>query len=277
MSVLTNHASLLIGGALTGMFVFLAVLAPVIAPHHPFTSVGPALAPPSADFWFGTDDLGRDVFSGVVFGARTSLLVGFSVAAASFLIGTLVGGVAGFFGRVVDDILMRLTELVMVLPRFFLALIVVALFGTSLVNLVIVLAATSWEFTARLTRAGVLSSREMDYVTAARAVGRAELSNLMRHVLPNVIAPVVAYVALIVGTTILIEAGLSFLGLGDPNVISWGYMLNNAQPFLRRSPWMSIYPGLAISLTVLGVNLLSDGISASLDPRSRQRLLRPRE
>lgn len=261
----------LVGLVLTALFAAVAALADPLAPYDPFRSVARPFLPPSPEHWFGTDDLGRDLFSGVVYGARTSLLVGFSVAGASFLIGSFVGGVSGFFGNAVDDVLMRFTELVMVLPRFFLALVVIALFGPSLTNLVLVLALTSWEFTARLTRSGVLGAKTLEYVTAARAVGRSELSNLVRHVLPNAIAPVTAYVALVVGSTILIEAGLSFLGLGDPNVVSWGYLLNNAQGFIRRAPWMSIFPGMAISLAVLGVNLLADGLSAYLDPRSPQR------
>lgn len=268
---LSQHPAGLIGFGLTLLFVLLALLAPGLAPYEPFDSVGRPFMQPSGRFWFGTDDLGRDVLSGVLYGARTSLWVGVSVAAASLFIGTLIGGLAGFFGGFVDDLLMRITELVMVLPRFFLALMVVALFGTSLIHLILVLALTSWEFTARLTRAGVLGVRRLEYVTAARAIGLPELITLLRHVLPNVMAPVIAYVALIVGSAILTEAGLSFLGLGDPNVISWGYMLNNAQGFIRRAPWMSVFPGLAISLAVLGVNLLGDGLNAWRNPLAQRR------
>ncbi|MDQ3459858.1 MAG: ABC transporter permease [Deinococcota bacterium] len=270
-----NPAALL-GLGLTLSFLLAALLANQLAPANPFRSVGAPLQPPSSEFWLGTDDLGRDIFSGVVHGARTSLLVGFTVAGASLLIGVLVGGLAGFFGGWIDDMLMRFTELVLVMPRFFLALVVVALFGASLRNLILVLALTSWEFTARLTRAGVLSTRALDYVMAARAVGRSEWSNLLKHVLPNVMAPVIAYVSLLMGSAILIEAGLSFIGLGDPNVISWGYMLNNAQAFMRRAPWMSVFPGLAIALTVLGINLLGDGLNAYWNPRARSGLGRGR-
>ena len=260
-----------LGLALTLLFVSVAIFAPQLAPVDPWKSVGRPLQPPSSEHWFGTDDLGRDLFSGVVHGARTSLLVGFTVAAASLFIGVFIGALAGFFGGLVDDVLMRLTELVLVLPRFFLALVVVALFGPSLQNLILVLSLTSWEFTARLTRAGVLSAKERDYVLAARAVGRSEVMTLFKHVLPNVLAPVIAYVALLMGNVILIEAGLSFIGLGDPNVISWGYLLNNAQAFMRRAPWMSLFPGLAIAMAVLAVNLLSDGLGAYWNPQARER------
>ncbi len=260
-----------IGFGLTAFFVVLAVLADVLAPGSPFAFVGDPLQPPGGEFWFGTDDLGRSVFTGVVHGARTSLLVGLSVAGAALVVGSVVGGIAGLAGGWVDDVLMRLTELLQVLPRFFLALVVVALFGASLTNLIIVLAATSWVFTARLARAGVLSVKQRDYVLAARSLGASEAGNLFGHILPNALAPVIVNASLQVGRAILIEAGLSFLGLGDPNVISWGFMLNNAQAFMRTAWWMAVFPGAAIALTVLGVNLAGDALNDYWDPRGRGR------
>lgn len=258
-----------IGLVLTLLFVLVAVLAGVIAPHDPFSFAGTPFEPPSGRHWLGTDDLGRDVFAGVVHGARTSLFVGVAVAGASLVIGTLVGGVAGFMGGKTDDLLMRLTELSQVLPRFFLALTVVALFGPGLTNMVLVLALTSWELTARVARSGVLAVKELEFVTAAEALGSSPWRNLWAHVLPNTIAPVVALASLQVGGAILIEASLSFLGLGDPNVISWGYMLNNAQSFVRRAWWLSVFPGAAIAVAVLGVNLLGDALNDFWNPRSR--------
>jgi len=258
-----------IGLVLTALFVFVAALSPFIAAGDPFSFAGSPFEPPSSRHWLGTDDLGRDIFAGVVHGARTSLFVGVVVAGASLFIGTVVGGVAGFAGGKVDDLLMRLTELSQVLPRFFLALTVVALFGPSLTNVVLVLALTSWELTARVARSGVLAVKELEFVTAAEALGSSRWRNLWTHVLPNTIAPVVALSSLQVGGAILIEASLSFLGLGDPNVISWGYMLNNAQSFVRRAWWMSVFPGLAIAVAVLGVNLLGDALSDFWNPRSR--------
>lgn len=248
-------------------FLSLALFAPLIAPHDPFDSVAAAFLPPVPTFPLGTDDLGRDVLSGVIYGARTSLLVGMSVAGASLLIGTLVGSIAGFYGYWVDDLLMRVSELIQVMPRFFLALVVVALFGASLTNLILVLTLTYWSSTARLARAGVLAVKQLDYVTAARGLGIYERSVLLRHILPNAVAPLIIHAALQVGRAILIEASLSFLGLGDPNVISWGYMLNNAQPFMRRAWWMAVFPGSAIALTVLGVNLLGDGLNRGRHPQ----------
>ena len=252
--------SLVAGGALTLVFVLLALVGGTLAPGDPFAAAGTPFSPPSAAHPFGTDDLGRDLLRAVLHGARVSLIVGVTVAAASLTLGLLVGGVAGYRGGAVDDLLMRFTELVLVLPRFFLALMVVALFGASLANLVAVLALTSWGIIARVARAGVLTVKEREYVLAARALGGAGPRILLRHVLPNVLAPVVAFAALQVGNAILVEASLSFLGFGDPNLVSWGYLLNNAQAFVRRAWWLSVFPGAAIVLAVLGINLLADGM-----------------
>jgi len=252
--------SLLVGGALTLGFVLLALLGGTLAPGDPFAAAGTPFAPPSAAHPFGTDDLGRDLLRAVLHGARVSLIVGATVAAASLTLGLLIGGVAGYRGGAVDDLLMRFTELVLVLPRFFLALVVVALFGASLANLIAVLALTSWGIIARVARAGVLTVKEREFVVAARALGGAGPRILLRHVLPNVLAPVVAYAALQVGNAILVEASLSFLGFGDPNLVSWGYLLNNAQAFVRRAWWLSVFPGAAIVLAVLSINLLADGL-----------------
>lgn len=257
-----------VGIGLSVLFVAVAVGADLIAPHDPFAFVAEPFEAPSGVHLFGTDDLGRDIFSGVVHGARTSLTVGLGVAIASLVIGVTIGAIAGFFGGWVDDLLMRFTELVQVMPRFFLALTVVALWGPSLVNLVAVLALTSWELTARVTRAGVLSVRERDYVRAATALGMSPLATLQRHVVPNAVAPAIALATLQVGSAILVEAGLSFLGLGDPDAISWGYLLDNAQAFVRRAWWMAVFPGVAIALAVLGVNLLGDGFVERSDRRA---------
>ncbi len=259
-----------VGLGLTAFFVLVALFADVLAPDSPFAFVGDPFQSPSGEFWFGTDDLGRSVYAGVVHGARTSLLVGLTVAGAALLLGSVVGGIAGMAGGWVDDLLMRLTELLQVLPRFFLALVVVALFGSSLVNLIVVLALTSWVFTARLARAGVLTVRQREYVLAARGLGASPAANLFGHILPNALAPVIVNASLQVGRAILIEAGLSFLGLGDPNVISWGFMLNNAQAFIRSAWWMAVFPGAAIALTVLGVNLAGDALNDYWDPRLRR-------
>ncbi len=247
--------------------VLVALGADLIAPHDPFAISNVVLSPPSAAHLFGTDDLGRDVFSRVVHGARVSLLVGFVSAFVATLIGVVIGGLAGYFGGLVDDGLMRLTEVFLVVPRFFLALIVVVLLGSNIWLIVLVLSLTYWPFTARVLRAQILTMRTRDYVLAARAVGTPELRILLRHVLPGALPPVITLASLQVGSAILIEAGLSFLGLGDPNVVSWGAMLNDAQQFVFNAWWMSVFPGLAITLTVLGVNLVADALTEAWDPR----------
>lgn len=247
-----------------------ALLATVLAPGDPFRRAGTPLQPPSLQFWLGTDDLGRDVLTGVVRGSRPSMLVGFAAALTSALVGTLVGGVAGYFGRVADDILMRLTEMVQVVPRFFLVLIVAALFGPSMATVALILGLTFWPGTARLLRAQILSLRGRDFILAARAVGVPEWQVLARHVLPNAVAVVIVSTALQVGSAILVEAGLSFLGLGDRSAVSWGNMLNSAQPLIRIAWWTAVFPGLAITLTVMAANLVGDGLNAALDPRRGQ-------
>lgn len=256
-----------VGAIIMLVLIVTAVGADVIAPHDPFSTSTEAFRPPSAVHLFGTDDLGRDVFSGVVHGARVSLLVGLVSALTATLIGVLVGGLAGYAGSLVDDVLMRLTEVFMVVPRFFLVLVVVSLFGGSIWLIVLVLGLTMWPSTARLLRSQVLSLRTRDYVVAARAIGVSEPGILIRHVLPAALPPVITQAALQVGGAILTEAGLSFLGLGDRNVMSWGIILNDAQQFVRQAWWISAFPGLAITLTVLAMNLVADGLNEAFDPR----------
>ena len=255
------------GSLLVLALVLVALAADRIAPYDPFATSDEVLRPPSAAHPLGTDDLGRDLFSAVVYGARASLLVGLVVASTATAIGVAVGGVAGYAGGLVDDGLMRLTELFQVVPRFFLALIAVALFGSSIWLIVLLLGLTYWPGTARLLRAQVLTLRTRDYVLAARALGVRESRILLRHVLPGALPPVITQAALHVGGAILIEAGLSFLGLGDRSMVSWGALLNDAQQFVRVAWWMSAFPGLAITLTVLGLNLMVDGLNEAWDPR----------
>ena len=262
----------LVGLALTATAVLLAVFGGTLAPFDPFATRSGALLPPSPAHWLGTDDLGRDTLSGVLSGARASLLVGVATAAAAGLLGTAVGALAGFYGGAIDDVLMRLTELVQIVPRFFLAILVAALFGPSLAFLTLLLALTFWPATARLVRSQILTLRQREWVVAARAIGADELRILRRHVIPHALGVIIVTAALQIGAGILVEASLSFLGLGDRSVISWGYMLNNAQPFLRNAWWLSVFPGLALVLTVLGTNLRADAAYAAWDPARRRPL-----
>lgn len=261
-----------VGLGLTLVALALAIFGGALAPFDPFATRFGALLPPSPAHWLGTDDLGRDTFSGVLSGARASLLVGIATAAVAGLLGTAVGAIAGFYGGAVDDALMRLTELVQIIPRFFLAILVAALFGPSITFLTLLLALTFWPTTARLVRSQILTLRQREWVLAARAVGLGELRILVRHVMPHALGLIIVTSALQIGAAILVEASLSFLGLGDRSVISWGYMLNNAQPFLRVAWWLSVFPGLALVLTVLGTNLLADALYAVWDPARRRPL-----
>lgn len=238
-----------------------ALLAPWLAPADPFALVGPALAAPSLPYPMGTDALGRDLLSGVLFGARTSLMVALAVVTVSLLVGASVGLVAGYRGGWVDDVLMRATELVQVLPRFFLAVLVIALFGPGLDRLIVILGLSSWPILARVVRAEVLSLREQDFVRAAEALGASDLRILMRELLPNVLPGALVIVGLLLAQVLLLEASLGFLGLGDPNHMSWGALAGQAQPYLLRAWWLPLFPGLAITATVLGFNLLGDALA----------------
>jgi peptide/nickel transport system permease protein len=250
-----------IGLALTLALTIVAALAGTIASIDPFASVAPPLLAPSRAHVFGTDDLGRDLLSGIVHGARTSLLITLTVTALASVIGVTIGAVAGYHAGAVDDALMRLTELAQIVPRFFLAVVVIALFGPGLDRLILVLGLTSWPSIARVVRAETLSLVHREFVEAARALGAPGWRTLARHVLPNAIPSTVVVMSMNAGAVILMEAGLGFIGLGDPHAISWGYLAYNAQRFLRVAWWMALFPGAAIATAVLGVNLLADGLS----------------
>ncbi len=256
-----------VGAGLMVLLVSTALGADRLAPGDPFATSNDVLATPSAAHLLGTDDLGRDLLGAVVYGGRVSLLVGVVSAVTATVLGILIGGVAGYAGGLIDDGLMRVTELFQIVPRFFLALIAVVLFGSSLWLIVGVLGLTYWPGTARLLRAQVLTVRARDYVLAARAVGVPEGRILLRHVLPAALPPIITLAALHAGGAILTEAGLSYLGLGDRNLMSWGALLNDAQQFVRQAWWLSAFPGLAITLTVLALNLVADGLNEAWDPR----------
>ena len=251
------------GAIILILLVLSALLAPVLFPGDPLRIVAAPLLQPfeNSAFPLGTDRLGRDVLTELFHGSRTSLLVGLAAAAASIIVGSIVGTLAGFAGGVADEVLMRITEAFQTVPGFLLALALVSIAGPSLPVLVAAIALSSWTQAARLTRGQVLSIRERDYVASARVIGMHPLEIAFRQILPNALPPILALVPVIVASAILIEAALSFLGLGDPNRVTWGGMIAEGRTVLRSAPWLSILPGLALALTVVGVYLAGEGIT----------------
>ena len=252
-------------------FIITAVLAEAFSPYDPFTLGDDTLLGPSAGHWMGTDDLGRDTLSRVIYGARVPLLVGFLATATSMLLGILIGSFSGYFGGRTDVILMRATEYVLVVPRFFLALLVVAMLGTGIMKIVLVIGLLGWPEVARVVRAQFLTLREREFVLAARAIGASHIKVIFGEILPNAIPPAVVVASILVARAILLEAGLSFLGLGDPNLISWGSLLSEAQERIGVSVWLAVFPGTALSMLVLCVNLFGDGINDVLNPKLEKR------
>jgi peptide/nickel transport system permease protein len=264
----------LVGMILVLLLFVVAVLAPILTPYDPLRANNtPFLAPGLADrHYFGTTAVGRDLFSALAYGARVSLTVGLVVALLSTLGGILVGSVAGYSGGWIDDALMRFTELFIIIPRFFLALVVVAIYGHNLLNMIIVLAILSWPPVARVVRADYLSLKQREFVQSARLIGASHMRIILREILPNALGPAVVVGSLQVSQAILTEASLAFLGLGDPDLPSWGDLLVDAQRFLTRAPWLALFPGLAITCAVVGFNLMGDGLSRALDPRTAQQI-----
>ena len=251
------------GVACVVLLVGMAVLGPALSPHDPFVISGGSLVPPSAGHPMGTDALGRDVFSGVLHGARGSLLVAGGVSLIALLLGTAVGMVAGYRRGWTDDVLMRTTELFQVIPRFFFAVVAIAMFGPGLDRMVLVIGLTSWPVLARVVRGEVMAMRDLDFVRASDAMGASALHIVRHALLPNLMPTLMVTLGLLFGQVLLLEATLGFLGLGDPGAISWGAMAAQSRGFLRVAWWLALFPGLAITITVLGVNLLADALSSA--------------
>lgn len=261
----------MIGASLLLVVVVCAVFAPWIAPYDP-NKIDPInlLQPPSVEHWLGTDGLGRDVFSRIVYGARISIYSGFLVVSISMIVGTVIGLVAGYTGGIADGVLMRCMDALLAFPGLILALAITAALGPSLTNAMIAIAVLSLPGAARIVRGETLSLRERDFVTAERVLGAGGIRILFRHVLPNALAPIIVIASLRVGGAVLVETGLSFLGLGvQPPTASWGSMVNEGARFLEIAPWIAMGSGGAIFLTVLGANFLGDAIRDLLDPRLR--------
>jgi len=268
---LLRRKAAMVGLAVVLFFVALALLAPWIAPHDPVaTSWGAVRKAPSAAYWFGTDELGRDVLSRVVWGTQASLLAGVVSVGISLLLGVPIGLAAGFLGGWVDGLISRVTDAFLACPFLILAIALAAFLGPSLSNAMIAIGVSATPIFVRLTRGQVLSVKVEDYVEAARAVGNPPWRIALRHVLPNVTAPLIVQSTLAIAAAVIAEASLSFLGLGQqPPAPSWGSMLNTAKNYMDNAPWMAIWPGLSIFLLVLAFNLLGDGLRDALDPRQR--------
>ncbi|MBI5523624.1 MAG: ABC transporter permease [Desulfarculus sp.] len=251
--------------------VLVATLAPWLAPWDPNQiNVSAILLPPSWTHPFGTDELGRDVFSRMIFGARVSLQVGFVAAGLATLVGVFLGALAGYYGGWVEAAIMRFTDMMLCFPTFFLILAVIALLDPNILNIMAVIGLTSWMGVARLVRAEFLTLKEWEFVVAVKSLGAGDIRIIFRHILPNAMAPVLVALTLGVAGAILTESGLSFLGLGvQPPEPSWGNILNQGKDNIEIAWWLSLFPGLAILVTVLGYNLLGEGIRDALDPRLR--------
>lgn len=264
----TNHFAV-VGGIIVLLLFIVSVLAPFITPCDPGAiDAYHVLLPPSAGHWFGTDELGRDVFTRIVYGARISLRVGFVAVGIAVAIGTVIGLVSGYYGGFVDNLFMRFVDIMLCFPTFFLILAVIAMLEPSIWYIMIIIGLTGWMGVARLVRAEVLSIRERDYVLAARALGASDLRIIFRHILPNAVPPVLVSATLGVAGAILTESALSFLGIGvQPPTPSWGNILTSGKDYIEFAWWLSLFPGLAILVTVLAYNLLGEGIRDALDPR----------
>lgn len=260
------------GAAVVLLMLAVALLAPVIVHYSPNEiNAWAVLEPPSLKHWFGTDDLGRDVFSRIIYGARISLLVGFVAAGIAVLIGTILGVVSGFYGGWIDNILMRVVDIMFCFPTFFLILAVITFLRPSIWYIMIVIGLTGWMGVARLVRAETLSIREMDYILAARCIGCSDRRIIFRHILPNAVSPALVAATLGIAGAILTESALSFLGIGvQPPTPSWGNILTSGKDYIEFAWWLSLFPGLAILVTVLAYNLLGEGIRDALDPRVKR-------
>ncbi|MBK8139437.1 MAG: ABC transporter permease [Chloroflexi bacterium] len=269
--LLKNPASV-IGLALILLMLGSAIFASWITPYSPTLGdlANDYVKPPSYQHTFGTDEIGRDIFTRVVYGARISLKIALVAQAIALTIGIAVGMVTGFFGGWVDVLLMRVVDIIMAFPLLIIAIALTGVLGASELNIILALGLINWTVTARIVRGQVLATKEMDYVTAARGLGATDFELMVRHILPNIIGPVIVYATLGLGSIILAEAALSFLGLGSAQQAtpSWGKMLTESRAFIRSAWWMPFYPGLAILLTVLGFNLLGDGLRDALDVRA---------
>ena len=261
----------LLGVIALGIILAAAVVGPLLYPVDPFEMVGRPFQLPFGRFLLGTDVAGRDLLAGILRGARVSLMIATVATIGALVIGLLVGAISGYYGGIIDNMLMGITDFFLTIPSFVLAVVVVAIFQPSLVTVTAAIAVVSWPSVARLVRSEVLAQRNRDYVQACRTMGMSNAEIIFLQILPNALPPIVVVASLMVATAILTESGLSFLGLADPNVVSWGYMIGVARSALRTAWWMTAIPGAAILVTVLAINLIGEGLNDALNPRLRER------
>ena len=261
-----------IGAVVLALVFLMAGLASEIFPFSPWDmQSAPFMPPGEMGLWLGSDSLGRDVAAGIAYGARVSLLVGGVSTVVALAIGVTLGAVAGYAGGWIDDALMRFTEFFQTIPSFILAVVLVAIFKPNIVSIVAAIAIVSWPPVTRVVRAEFLSLRQREFVQAAEVLGFSRVTIVFREILPNALSPIIVLASLMVASAVLLEAALSFLGLGDPNLMSWGFMIGAGRSVIRIAWWMSVFPGIAIFLTVLALNLVGEGLNDALNPRLAQR------
>lgn len=263
----------LFGLTILAIVVLAALFAPLLFPRDPWQMATRPFLPPFQDvnFWLGTDMLGRDILAGLVYGAQVSLIVGLVSTLVAVGVGILFGALAGYYGGVIDDALMRITEFFQTIPTFVFALVLVAILSPSVASIILAIGIVSWPPVARLVRGEFASLRSREYVKAAIVLGQSDRQIILTQILPNTMSPVIAMSSLMVASAILTEAAISFLGLGDPNMMSWGYMIGASRTVIRQAWWMSFFPGIVILLVVLALNLVGDALNDVLNPRLSQK------
>ena len=264
----SNHQGIL-GLAMLGAIFLIAIASPLLAPGDPFRMDATPFLPPGGGHLLGTDNIGRDVFALMVHGTKVSLLFAFGAAGVSLVMGMVLGGIAGYYGGIIDDVISRLSDAFLIIPRLFLIIVIVALFGSQLWMVVFVIGATLWPANARIMRAQVMSLRSRGFVQAARVAGGGDGAIIFGQIAPNSLGPVLANSVLQMAYAVLTEASLAFLGLGDPNVPSWGQILHSGQNYLSSAPWLMIFPGLALAVLLLSLHLVGTALVEALNPKLR--------
>jgi peptide/nickel transport system permease protein len=267
-----RNKSAVFGLGVIFLVIIMAVTANFLYPFDPFRLAGKPLSGPGLNgFLLGSDSLGRDVAAGIVHGAKTSLLIGLIATLVAVFIGIVFGAFSGYYGGRLDDFLMRITEIFQTIPSFIFAILLVAIMKPSIVSIVIAIAVVSWPGVARLVRGEFLALKNREFVQACHTLGMSDLRIMLREILPNCMSPIIVIGSLMVATAILIESGLAFLGLGDPNIMSWGFQIGAGRTMLRSAWWVCTFPGVAILITVLAINLVGEGLNDALNPRLRER------